>query len=521
MRIAAFLALLVPSFWFAWCYQDNPRFGDFSDDAFYFIGAKSIATGQEYRALSLPNAPYQTKYPPGYPAYLSAAWGNGATFPDNMKQAVWLQWRMLPVLLLLAMFYWTKLGFEQKWVWAFAGLLALNPYMIFFSVMLMSEVPFTVFILAALGALAIAEKRGWYWLIAAGAAAGAAFLFRTAGVSLLISAVAVFAWRKQWKQAAVFAAAMMPFILGWTLWSKAHMSPAQDLITLYYTNYTGFHWLNFHWNEAYLFLWKNMDGLLHGIGALIFPKSSESLLLKILSQALGVAAISGSWRLVKQHNALHYGVFAMIFSGMLALWSFPPNERFVLPLAPLLIPGFCLEMRELILNIRKGFTHKDNSQRIAAKIMSAAVASLLAVCIAAQFYTVFSLMPQMMDGYRDRLARNQKAFAWMKANLPADAKVLADQDTLFYLYTDRQSAGLVIPTIYWYREDNQTRVASYSNGLNYAKQHGLTHWYLTREDFSRDIDEADHQRIHANLANLEGMEKLYDVDGIRLFYLRP
>ena len=93
MRLVAFLVLLLPSFWFAWQHQDNPRFGDFGDDAFYFMGAKTIATGQDYRALSLPGAPYQTKYPPGYPAYLSAAWGNGASFPENIKQAVWLQWR--------------------------------------------------------------------------------------------------------------------------------------------------------------------------------------------------------------------------------------------------------------------------------------------------------------------------------------------------------------------------------------------------------------------------------------------
>ena len=520
MRVVAFLALLLPSLWFAWLYQDNPRFGDFSDDAFYFIGAKSIATGQDYRALSLPNSPYQTKYPPGYPAYLSAAWGNGSSFPDNIKQAVWLQWRMLPILLLLAMFYWTKLGFEQKWVWGFAALLACNPYMIFFSVMLMSEIPFTVFIVAALVALVMAEQRGGYWILAAGLAAGIAFLFRTAGIALLISAVPVFLWRKQWKQAVLFTASMLPFALGWVLWSKDHMSSAQDLITLYYTNYTGFHWLNFHWNEAHLFIWKNLDGLLYGIGALILPKASDSLLLKILSQVLGIAAISGSWRLVKERNGLHYGAFAVVFSAMLVLWSFPPNERFVLPLAPLLIPGFCLEMRELILNIRKGFTHKDSSQRVAAKIMSGLVATLLFSCLALQLNTVFSLMPQMMEGYRGRLARNQKAFAWMKANLPADAKVLADQDTLFYLYTNRQAAGLVIPTIYWYREDNKARVAAYSDGLGYARRHGLTHWYVTKEDFQRDIEPEDYQRIHKNLANLPGTEKLYDVDGIQLFAIR-
>ncbi len=517
--LIGFVLLLTPSLWFTWNNQDDPRFGDFGDDGLYFTSAKSLLDGGGYRISSLPGEPAQTKYPPGYPALLASVWADGATFPQNLKQAVWVQWRMLPVLLLLAMLYWRKLGLDVQWQWGLAALLAINPYVIFFSVMLMSEIPFTVFVLAVLIALHTAESQGWKWVAVAGITGGIAFLFRTAGVALLVSVPAVFLFRRKFKEASVFLLAMLPATVGWAIWSKQHIGPGTDLITLYYTNYAGFHWLNFHWNEAHLFLWKNIDSVLYGIGALVLPKVSEALPVKILNQLLALAALRGCWKLCKSKSDWQYGAFGAVFLGMLVIWSFPPNERFVLPLAPLLLAGFCFEMKELVGNIRKGFSHKDGSQRIAARIMAAAVCTLFAACFMAQIFTVFNLLPSMMDGFRQRLERNKPAFSWVKNNLPADARILAEQDTLVYLYTGRKSANLIIPTVHMYRDEAKEIVAAYSGAIEYARLHGLNYLYLTKEDFRRDLDVDDYQKIQTSLANPVGVEKLYDKDGIRIFKL--
>src|ERR1700676_4443500 len=64
--IVAFLLLLLPSAQFAWRNRDMPNFGYLHDDALMFVTAQGIAQGNGYRISSLPEAPYQTKYPPLY-----------------------------------------------------------------------------------------------------------------------------------------------------------------------------------------------------------------------------------------------------------------------------------------------------------------------------------------------------------------------------------------------------------------------------------------------------------------------
>ena len=74
-----------------------PDFGRLHDDALMFVTAQSIAHGQGYRIPSLPENPYQTKYPPLFPAYLSLAWILNPSFPGNLTTAIILVWPWLVV----------------------------------------------------------------------------------------------------------------------------------------------------------------------------------------------------------------------------------------------------------------------------------------------------------------------------------------------------------------------------------------------------------------------------------------
>ena len=48
--------------------------GVFQDDGIYTVLAKSLATGQGFRYLHLPNAPNATHFPPVYPFFLAGLW---------------------------------------------------------------------------------------------------------------------------------------------------------------------------------------------------------------------------------------------------------------------------------------------------------------------------------------------------------------------------------------------------------------------------------------------------------------
>ena len=106
----------------------------------------------------------------------------------------------------------------------------------------------------------------------------------------------------------------------------------------------GFRTANFGLDNLTVILWKNIDQILYGIGSLVVPKVIAFLPLKILTQVVAVAMLAGVVRLVRRGIAVDYAVFGAISLGILAVWHYPPNERFVLPLFPLLLVGLVTEV---------------------------------------------------------------------------------------------------------------------------------------------------------------------------------
>src|SRR6185295_7265135 len=91
-----FMALLIPSAWFAWENRTMPQLGRGHDDAIYLTVSKSLAEGTGYRIQNLPGAPYETKYPPVIIWLLTLVWKIDPQFPGNLPIATALQWAMIP-----------------------------------------------------------------------------------------------------------------------------------------------------------------------------------------------------------------------------------------------------------------------------------------------------------------------------------------------------------------------------------------------------------------------------------------
>jgi hypothetical protein len=107
---AVILVALIPSAWLASESRDMPHLAALSDDGIYFVCAKSLAQGTGYRIISLPDQPFQTKYPPLFSWMLSLIWRINPSFPSNLWLASLFAWAQLPVLTVLTWLLFREIG---------------------------------------------------------------------------------------------------------------------------------------------------------------------------------------------------------------------------------------------------------------------------------------------------------------------------------------------------------------------------------------------------------------------------
>ncbi len=453
--IGVLLAALAPSAYLAWTLRSMPHLGFYHDDSIYFVSARSLAMGDGYRIQSLPGQPYQTKYPPLYAALLAGVWKLNPQFPSNLPLATLFAWLMLPLFLGALWVLLRDYGFSLRERYILMLMAALSPVTTVFTFSLMPELVFTALLLASLILAERAMKpEATRWLaLAAGICAALAYLTKSVAAPLLVTVPLCFVFRKQFQKAAWFAAALVPAAAGWQWWVMRHLSHSWDLVTLYYTNYLGFRTYNISFSDLPLLVWYNLDGFLQGAGKLlIFDLPYGS---KHLERVVAIAAIAGCVRLTLRKRALQYPLAALGISALLLIWHYPPDQRFVFPLYPLLLMGFATEIRNLCGVVRAAWAKPAFADRFAAAGFGALLAALGAFAI---FCTVFGLsnfIPDLFNSHRSDFAAREKAYQWIERNVPPDANVYAYEDPVMFLYTGRKSCGYPIPPKYYYHGDDE------------------------------------------------------------------
>jgi hypothetical protein len=519
MRTAiVFLLLLIPSAHYAWITRDAPSFGKNHDDAILFSSAKSLATGQGFRVASLPEKPAQTKYPVLYPLYLSAVWRINPNFPDNLNLATFFSWPLLALCLFLASIYWRGEQLGELRAWIAIVLLAISPYMILFGSSLFSEVFFLCWLLASLLA---AQKQGLAMALLAGVLAGLAYLTRTAGIALIIAIPAWYIWQKESRRALSFAAGMLPFILGWGLWSATHKFPSPSATLIYYTDYVKFQFLNVGLDNIAVVLWKNTDELLYSIGSLIVPQVIALLPVKMLTEAIAIAMIVGTVRLARRGVAVPYALFALVSSAMLIVWHFPPTERFVLPIFPLLAAGLIEELEHLIQMLRGAFRHKDVSQRVVAGVFAAVVLAIFGSALALQLFVTFKAMPDQAQLDRTRLIETRATYAWIDQHLPPHAGILSNDDPSLYLYTGHPGNLAPLMPRWWYAGDHARFIEFFRDVVPYCRTRGFEYILATSADMSRWTGEEDAPAVERAMQENPLLERLYQSpSGATIYHIK-
>lgn len=472
-HLALAVALLsLPTLFLIWHNRDIPHFGVLQDDGLYLIGAKTLAEGRPYTILSAPGEPYQTKYPPIYPLYLSLAWRLGSSFSARLTGALLLSWLCLPAVLVLFHRWLRRHDFGGA-AWVLTAMLAVQPYVLFFVSNLGSELLFMIFMLAAI--LAAEDSHPF----AGGLLAGLAYLTRTAGLMLLPAAIVYFLLRGRPRQALRFTLAMLPAITAWTLWSRAHLPAAHDVVTLYYTNYLGYQLYNVTLSNLHLVVWKNFSGMLESFGSFVFPQMVGGILAKLILQPLGLAMILGCIRMFRRRPAI-YPIFGLLSAALLLVWHGVPNQRLVLPLAPLLLAGFWTEAAHFAEMVRRALKHPDRSQRVVAYAFTTFLALVLATGAALQLYMWVRIEPEMARDDRANTQAFQSVYRWIAANTPPDANILWEDDTALYFATGRHSLALLVPAKEWYEHETEGDLEHFRRIDEYAREHHLQYAILPK-----------------------------------------
>ncbi len=515
------LASLLPSAYLAIQWRQGFQFGIYHDDGLYFVTAKSLAAGNGYRIESFPGEPHQTKYPPVYPLLLSAIWTLSPHFPRNLTPALAMNWLLLPVFLALAWHVLAGYGIGWRLRVGLCVLLALSPSIVFFGLTLMSEIPFAILLLAAvLSTERASERTSARWAAAAGVAGGLAYLTRSPAVLLMGTVPLGFAFRRQFRQAAAFLAAMLPAVVFWQTWMWIYRPLSSDIVSLYYLAYLKFHLATVHLADVPHMVLVNTNAFLTGIGTLLFFLNGESIVGLVLSRLVALAAIVGVVRLARGTGKYHYPLFALAYVCVLLVWHGTPGPRFLLPLAPLLLAGFAAEMQRLSDMILATWRKPETGQKITAVAVGALLALFGAYAGWNMERGLRGFLPEVFSEARVRLAANRRAWQWIRENTSPRARFLAYADPLLYLHTGRKALSVRVPPAMVYRGHTEEIVRFISTIPDLARRYRLDYAVLTKSDFRLDGGKTARSAFEKLAMRETAWKRVYRDDATTIFEIR-
>ncbi len=452
--------LLLPSIYLACRFAPMDHLGALGDDGIYVVGAKSLAEDQGYRIPSLPDEPWQTKYPILFPLALAALWKIHPHFPANLPLIMAFCWVLLPVFLALSLRVATDLGIIGWRRYLLCAMIALNPMVLLVSVSPMSEMLFSCLLTGSLILIGTAagSGRGWGWALGAGLAAGAAYLTRTAGVALLLVGPVFLLRQRHFRKAAAFLCGMAPAVAGWSWWVRGHVTPVDDLSQVFYTDYFRLHRLNMTWEDVPQVIITNIGYLFQAMGGALLLMPDESRFLRLG----GIVVVIGFVLLVQKHGFTQYHLFACAYCLLLLMLPYTPNERFLVPVMPVLLAGVVASLRHRALSV----------------IAAAGLAILCAAGIAGPPFLAGHLRARADTGLDV-----EQACLWIERSAPKDAQFISAYDTQVYLRTGRRGIAFQIPTSLIYKEDGAGERHALGELPQYARAHRFD-YVLTTADTS-------------------------------------
>jgi hypothetical protein len=424
------------------------------DNANYYILGKALAQGDGYTLISHPQKPQNNHYPPGYPAVMvPVLWLSG----DSI-QAV----KILNCLMFLGSIL-ILYNLSSKWlspVLAFIISLfcILNSHLLFYSSIMMSEIPYLFFSLLTIWFFTKINSRfrwGDKYLYLSLAALVITYYIRALGVALFLGMIIHLLVNRQWKQTVFYAAGLFILVFPWYIRSAGlggssymnqlkMLNPYQPSLGLAQTS------------DFIARIGENLQRYVtKEIPSAFYPAIDAAYQQPadmgdwIFGFVLIILGLAGCW-FIKPYRFLLLGYLLATF-GILMLWpQVWYGVRFIIPIIPVFYLAIAATLAHLLYD-------KLNQPRQEWKPY------LLLVFVFPLLGPVNKLHDDAGSPYHPAWNSYFKAAEWINKNSPEGSVISAGKPSLFYLYAGR-------PTMrYLFSKDEEELLSNLAeNGVDYV-----------------------------------------------------
>lgn len=444
---------------------DLPHLCHLKDDGVYLATAWSISRGGGYRVASLPDNPWNVKYPPLYPLLLSPAFLLGGSLEQSLAIANVLQWLSLPAFALLTLRIARKLTSPAPLV---VVLMCISYWGAVEAVHSpLSDLWAAALVIAAL----LAFDRS---ALAAGLLASAAYLVRTISVTVMAAIALEYVLQKKFRSVAIFSAVVAVPVLFWTAWSNAHAPPLRDFNDHFMSVYSDEFAHEFPRQNPIRRIGLQLLLISNQVGRMLIPPfiGGDSLNLFRLFLGAGCLLCLGFLpRIFRLYCAL--SLIVILF------WPWTPFARFFVPLLPLVATGVAIAASRVACRF---------SSPLPSPVAGAWFASMM---IVAEYGYV-----QLIAHYKAQNETLRPAYDWIRRNTPPDARFSAFRDATLFFHTGRRAETLHCSVREEWENPGYSRQRTLALG-DWARRRGHRFVLLTPWDYS--LSSADYQLLRQNL----------------------
>ena len=432
-------------------------FGRYADDALYFSCAQALAQNHEYVLPSFPGTPLKPQVPILYPLLLSEIWKISPKFPENLIWAIRLTEAFGCLALLCTYFLLRRAGgLGRVPSLILTALCAFHPVLLRLSGLTMTDVPFAAVLLLAvvLAQFALSPGTSLGLAAAVGVVAALSASLRTLGFMVVLGLLLYILHRREYRRALAYSLAAGATISS-ILFLTAHYAPLAaaanplpsngagsqwERLVVFHTEYVRFQWrMGIPTVGAFFSMLKeNCLQLVSSPGPFLagaFDRRSW-----LLTAGMSAIVLSGVVRQLRRPEWRALAFIIVPYTLVVILWPYPLMERFLLPFLPLFLVATLLESKRLLSLAKANLASSTSwTNRVLA-------ASLCAILLG---YAVFSgwtylfrdrqELREAADAQARTLAQKKEVYSWIHDHTPEDAKIVAYDDILLFLYSRRQA----------------------------------------------------------------------------------